>query len=66
MRVAGGRVSISDSLFRGNNNRFEGGALSAENNAAVTLERVAFVDNFLDVQQSGAGSGGAVIVARST
>lgn len=62
----GCELSISDSLFEGNNNRFRGGAIMAEDDAIVTLERTTFVNNFLDVQQDGAGSGGAVVVARST
>lgn len=59
-------MSISDSLFDGNNNRFEGGAFMAEDDAVVTLERSTFINNFLDVQQDGPGSGGAMVVAGST
>lgn len=59
-------MSISDSRFERNNNRFEGGALMAENNAVVTLERSIFVNNFIDIQGPGPGSGGAVVVSGST
>lgn len=59
-------MAISDSLFEGNHNLFEGGALLAEDDAVVSLERTTFVNNFIEIQGNGAGSGGAVVVARST
>ena len=66
LNAEGSHVSIYDSLFDGNSNRFEGGALGAEANAVVTLEKTTFINNFVDIQGYDPGSGGAVVVARST
>eukprot|EP00903_Cladosiphon_okamuranus_P009052 g8654.t1 len=66
MIAEGCRLSISDSHFEGNNNRFSGGAFIAEENAVVTMEGSTFVNNYIDIQGPGPGSGGAVVVSGST
>lgn len=65
MIAEGSRVSISDCLFDGNSNKFAGGAIRAEEEAAVSLDGSTFLNNFIS-SQSGAGSGGAVSVSTGT
>lgn len=57
---------MSDCLFESNSGSFEGGALYLQEDAAVTLKRSTFRGNYIDIGQTGGGSGGGISARGAT
>lgn len=66
MNVEDCSVSLSDCSFTNNSARFEGGALQLQEKAFVILEGSTFIDNYIDIAQTGGGSGGAIASTAGT
>lgn len=59
-------MSLSDCVFANNSARFDGGALLLDDKSVVTLDGSTFIDNFIDIAQTGGASGGAIAANGAT